>query len=104
MKKFHYKRLSINPRSGQVSEFNDSFEHATPNKPITSLNALGEDGWEIIACEYYGTKAANGGELKSESIWIAKKEIDEQQEQTTDHINNNKKFYENITKWTVKDR
>lgn len=44
-------------------------------RPNTTLDALGEDGWEIVGCEYIGTKAAGGGALRSESIWIAKKEV-----------------------------
>ena len=75
MKKFIYKRLVINHRSGEVFELRDSFEHGTPGNPATSLNKLGEEGWKLIGCEYCGTKAANGGELKSDSVWIAQKEV-----------------------------
>jgi len=73
--KYLYKRISVNPVSGEVYEFTDCYEHAY-SKPMTSLNKLGEDGWKLIGCEYCGTKAADGGELKSSSIWIATKEID----------------------------
>lgn len=73
--KYLYKRISVNPVSGKVYEFTDCYEHV-PSKPMTSLNKLGEDGWKLIGCEYCGTKAADGGELKSSSIWIAMKEID----------------------------
>ena len=74
--KYLYKRISIDPVSGVVFEFTECYEHAH-SKPMTSLKKLGEEGWKLIGSEYCGTKAADGGELKSSSIWIAMKEIDE---------------------------
>ena len=71
MKRFKYKTFCfVNPSEGTVTEL-----YLGAKKPYTPLDALGEDGWEIVGCEYIGTKAAGGGALRSESIWIAKKEI-----------------------------
>ena len=69
-KKYQYKCITINFFTGQVCEFFG----ATGNK-FTTLEALGQDGWEIVGSEYVGTKEACGGELKSASMWIAKREI-----------------------------
>lgn len=71
MKKFKYKTFCFaNPADGTVTEL-----YSESKKPYTTLEDLGEDGWEIVGCEYVGSKEANGGALKSASIWIAKKEM-----------------------------
>lgn len=71
MKRFKYKTFCFaNPSVGTVTEI-----YSDSKRPYTTLDALGEDGWEIVGCEYVGTKEACGGELKSASVWIAKKEI-----------------------------
>lgn len=68
--KYLYKCITIHPVSGEVTEL---FCH--PGRKPTTLDALGADGWKLIGCEYLGTKAAQGGELKSASMWIAIKEV-----------------------------
>ena len=66
MKKIIYKLFWLALYSGRA--YADGEE--------TTFEKMGEDGWKLIGCEYCGTKAADGGELKSSSIWIAMKEID----------------------------
>lgn len=68
--KYLYKCITIHPLTGEVTEL---FCH--PVKRPTTLEALGAEGWELKGCEYLGTKAACGGELKSASMWIAMKEV-----------------------------
>lgn len=66
--KYIYKYLVIK-YDGKVIEFLE-------NKPETTLDALGAEGWKLIGNEYVGKKFEIDTLRLCSSIWIAMKEVE----------------------------
>ena len=67
-KQYCYKYIFI--------KYDGKVELPLENKPETTLDDLGAEGWKLIGNEYLGKRYNGNGELVSNSIWIAIKELE----------------------------